>query len=69
LIGGRHAMIADDDANFVDAVVRLLSDERLRASIAREARRLAETEYSWDSITSAFEELYREILAHRAVAA
>jgi glycosyltransferase involved in cell wall biosynthesis len=69
LIDGRHALIADDDAKFADAVVRLLSDSDLRESLSREARRLAEAEYSWASITSAFEELYREILARRAVAA
>lgn len=69
LIDGQHAMIADDDLSFGDAVVRLLSDSALRQSLAREARRLAEKEYSWDSITSAFEELYREILARRVVAA
>jgi polysaccharide biosynthesis protein PslH len=69
LIDGRDVLIADDDAKFADAVVRLLSDSGLRSSIASEARRRAESEYSWDSITSAFEALYREILAQRDVAA
>lgn len=69
LIDGQQVLIADDDAKFAEAVVRLLSDSELRNSLSREARRKAETEYSWDSITSAFEGLYREILARRAVAA
>ena len=63
LIDGRHAMIADEDAKFADAVVRLLSDAELRESLSLEARRKAETEYSWPSIASAFERLYREALA------
>ena len=61
LIDGRHAMIADDDAKFAESVVRLLSDPELRESLSREARRKAEAEYSWHSITSEFEGLYREI--------
>ena len=69
LIEGRHALIADDDAKFAEAVVRLLSDAELRNSLAREARRKAESEYSWESITSAFEALYRDILARRDGAA
>lgn len=69
LVDGRDAMVADDDAKFAEAVVRLLSDPEMRSSVSRAARRKAETEYAWDSITSAFEGLYREILARRAVAA
>ena len=69
LVDGRDAMVADDDPKFAAAVVRVLSDPELRNSIARAARREAEMEYSWDSITSAFERLYREILARRAAAA
>jgi glycosyltransferase involved in cell wall biosynthesis len=65
LINGRDAMVADDDAKFAEAVVRLLSDAELRNSISREARRRAEAEYSWDSITAEFEELYREIVTGR----
>jgi glycosyltransferase involved in cell wall biosynthesis len=69
LIDGRHVLIADDDARFAEAVVRLLSDPELCKLLSRETRRLAESEYSWDSITSAFEGLYREILSRRDVAA
>ncbi len=62
LIDGRHVLIADDDAKFAESVVRLLSDPELRNSLSCEARRKAEAEYSWQSITSAFEGLYRETL-------
>jgi glycosyltransferase involved in cell wall biosynthesis len=65
LIDGRHALIADDDAKFVESVVRLLSEPELRNSLSHEARCLAEAEYSWASIASAFEGLYREILTER----
>ncbi len=69
LIDGRHALIADDDAKFAESVVRLLSEPELCESLSREARRKVEAEYSWESITAAFEGLYRDILAQRAVAA
>jgi glycosyltransferase involved in cell wall biosynthesis len=69
MIDGRDAMIADDDNRFADAVVRLLSDASLRDSIAREARRQAEAEYSWSAITAKLEDLYREITTRRQAAA
>jgi glycosyltransferase involved in cell wall biosynthesis len=69
LVDGRDAMVADDDAKFAEAVVHLLSDPELRSAISREARRKAETEYSWGSITAKFEELYREIATQRQAAA
>ena len=69
LVDGRDAMVADDDTKFADAVVRVLSDSELRNSLAREARRKAEVEYSWGSICVRFEELYREIVTRRQAAA
>lgn len=68
LTAGRQAMIADDDAKFAESVVRLLSEPALCDSLSHEARRKAEAEYSWDSIASAFERLYCEVLARRDVA-
>ncbi|MGD1027200.1 glycosyltransferase [Candidatus Binatus soli] len=65
LIDGRHAMIADDDAKFGDSVARLLADPALRESLSREARRKAEAEYSWRSVATKYEEVYREALAQR----
>jgi glycosyltransferase involved in cell wall biosynthesis len=65
LIDGRHALLADDDAKFVDSVARLLTDPVLRDSLAREARSKVEAEYSWNSIAAGYERVYREALAHR----
>ncbi len=62
LIDGRHAMIADYDAKFGDSVARLLAEPALCESLSREARRKVDAEYSWHSIASAFEGLYREVL-------
>lgn len=65
LIDGRHALLADDDAKFVDSVARLLTDPVLRDSLSREARSKVEAEYSWNSIAAGYERVYREALAHR----
>jgi polysaccharide biosynthesis protein PslH len=63
LIDGRHALIADDDAKFGDSVAELLANPARCESLAREARAKVESEYSWDSIATAYEGLYREALA------
>ncbi len=60
LIDGQDAMIADDDPKFTEAVFRLLSDPKLCESLSSEARRKAEAEYSWQSIATEYEGLYRE---------
>jgi len=65
LIDGRHALIADDDAKFGDSVARLLADPALRESLVGEARAKVEAEYSWQSIATAYEGVYREALAQR----
>ena len=62
LVDGRHAMIADDDAKFSDAVVQLLADRALCDSLSREARRKVEAENSWSAVASRYEGEYREAL-------
>jgi len=42
-----------------------LADPALRESLSREARRKAEAEYSWRSVATKYEEVYREALAQR----
>jgi polysaccharide biosynthesis protein PslH len=63
LSDGRHALIADDDAKFAESVVRLLSNPEVCESLSHEARRKAEAEYSWQSVATEYERLYREALA------
>jgi glycosyltransferase involved in cell wall biosynthesis len=69
MVHGDDAMIADDDAGFAEAVVKLLSNPELRESMASKARRKAEKEYSWSAITARLEDLYREIMTQRQAAA
>jgi polysaccharide biosynthesis protein PslH len=65
LTGGRHALIADDDAKFGDSVTRLLADPALRESLSREARRKVEAEKSWQFVATLYEGVYRDALAAR----
>jgi glycosyltransferase involved in cell wall biosynthesis len=59
---GEHALVADDDVAFADAVVALLDDEQRRAALGRAARRWAETHLDWRQVTAAYETLYASLL-------
>jgi glycosyltransferase involved in cell wall biosynthesis len=63
LIDGRHAMIPDDDAKFIESIVRLLDEPALRESLSREARRKVEAENSWASVATQYEGVYGDALA------
>jgi glycosyltransferase involved in cell wall biosynthesis len=65
LSAGRHAMIAEGDAQFVDAVVKLLEDPALCKSLSLEARRKVESENSWSSVATQYEDAYRAAMADR----
>ena len=66
LIDGHHAMIADDDAKFIESVVRLLSEPALGESLSREARRKVETENSWQSVAMQYEACIATLCARNA---
>jgi glycosyltransferase involved in cell wall biosynthesis len=59
---GEHALVADDDVAFADAVVALLDDAQRRAALGRAARRWAETHLDWRQVTAAYETLYASLL-------
>jgi glycosyltransferase involved in cell wall biosynthesis len=59
---GRHEenlLIADTAESFAEAVVRLLRNPELRASLAAAGRKLVEAEYGWDRIVDQTEKAYR----------
>jgi glycosyltransferase involved in cell wall biosynthesis len=53
---GRDIVLADDPAEFADAIIQLLQDPVRRAELARAARQLVEQKHSWDSVVRPFEE-------------
>lgn len=56
---GRHLLVADNAESFVRCVLRLIREPALAACIAREARRLVESRYRWESSVAELEEIYR----------
>lgn len=62
---GEHLLIADEAQALADAVLRVLSDAPLAASLARQGRALVEREYGWAAITAQLESFYAQVLAGR----
>jgi glycosyltransferase involved in cell wall biosynthesis len=59
---GKDILIADTPAEFADAVLHLLSDESLRARLARSGRRLVEEQYSWPRCAQKLEHLISQVV-------
>jgi polysaccharide biosynthesis protein PslH len=65
-VPGRDLLIADEPANFADAVNRLLAEPGFAARVGESARRLAVERYSWSGAAEALEGFYRQILEARS---
>jgi len=59
---GENILIADEPAEFADAVLHLLDDERLRARLAANGRRLVREKYDWERIGRKLERLLQEVM-------
>jgi len=60
---GTHCLIADSAAALANAIVQVLDDDALRASLATHARHLVEARYSHRSAAAAFEDACVQTLA------
>ncbi|HOM73350.1 MAG TPA: glycosyltransferase family 4 protein, partial [Armatimonadota bacterium] len=47
---GRHLLVADTPDDFAEAVIRILSNHKLRVELGQEGREFVLANYSWDSI-------------------
>ncbi len=56
---GQEVLFADEPAAFAAAVVRLVRDRELAATLGRAARAYVEQHYGWDAIVPRLEALYR----------
>jgi len=63
LVDGKSAILADVPEAFARAVDRLLDDPVRRQSLGREARKLAEAEYDWNTIGDRLLATYEEVLS------
>jgi len=59
---GRHILLRDDKESFAQAVILLLQNDVLRQELGINARKLAEEEYSWDSIGKSFINVYEHVI-------
>jgi glycosyltransferase involved in cell wall biosynthesis len=57
---GVELLLREDDDSFADAVIALLADASLRASLGNAGRELVVREYSWQKIGEAFIAFYKE---------
>ncbi len=58
---GEHLLVADQPAEFAQAVLRLLGDPALRAQIARAGRRYVEENHDIQKTTQRLIEIYQEV--------
>ena len=57
---GKNIIIADEPMVFARQVVELLNNEQLRRRIGNSARKLVESQYSWEKTASALNKLFEE---------
>lgn len=58
---GKNILIADEPEDFAAQVVKLIDDGKLRGTLSREGRLLAEGVYSWSIIGKKFRNLYSSL--------
>jgi polysaccharide biosynthesis protein PslH len=63
VVDGEHALVAETDAEFADAIGRLLVDGELRVALARRARQWACANVRWERSIEEYEALYERLLA------
>jgi len=61
----KDILIADEPGDFAQAVLRLLGDERMRARLSSNGRRLVEERYSWEVCVRPLEQLIQRIVGQR----
>jgi glycosyltransferase involved in cell wall biosynthesis len=64
----RHLLLADEPAQFAEAVGRVLDNARLAAQLGEEGRALVHARYSWDASARRLEGFLCELLAISAAA-
>jgi hypothetical protein len=58
LLPGHHALVADTDGELVDAVLLILREPMVAATLAANARTVIERQYTWSAIARCYESLW-----------
>ena len=65
VVDGQSITLADEVDQFVDAVVRTISDGGYRGTLAKNAREIAENEYDWSILGRRLRAFYQQIIKDR----
>lgn len=57
---GKHLLIADTPEDFTEAVIRLLSEDKLRRTLTRQARSLVEEKYNSEAVINRYLEVVEQ---------
>jgi glycosyltransferase involved in cell wall biosynthesis len=60
-----HLVIADTPYEFAKETTSLLTDQRMRATLGTNARKLVEENYSWETVTKAVNACISNILSEQ----
>jgi glycosyltransferase involved in cell wall biosynthesis len=61
VVDGVHALVRDDPNSMADAIVQIIEDDRLAATVAGAARRLVEDHFGWQTIAADYAAVLRRI--------
>jgi glycosyltransferase involved in cell wall biosynthesis len=64
-VAGKHLLIADDPAEFSAAVVRILNEPGLAASLGAAGRALVSESYSWQGTAKSLAAFFQQALGYR----
>jgi polysaccharide biosynthesis protein PslH len=67
-VSGQHLLVADEPAEFADAVLRVLGEPELAQRISLGGRALAAERFSWRGAAASLEDFFRNALARRRAA-
>jgi polysaccharide biosynthesis protein PslH len=62
LVDGEHVILAENDNEFVDAIIDLIGHPEKRLTLARQAHTWVSTQMSWRRVAEEYEKLYRCLL-------
>ncbi len=61
-VPGRDIIVAGKPQEFANKVVELINSRPMRDHLAKNARKVIEEKYSWDSIAAKYEKIYEDII-------
>lgn len=64
---GKNGFIADNDESYLEYLLSLLGDYKLRQKIGQNARTKVEEKFNWHTVTLDYIQIYDNLLAHQKI--